>query len=90
MKDFSPFDAWLAGFLDGEGTIVTTTANGRPFVYVVITQHERSRAVLEEIQSVYGGFISRHNSLGSYTPICESSARRPSKPWRLSSKRTPP
>jgi hypothetical protein len=68
VNNFNPFDAWLAGFLDGEGTIVTTTANGRPFVYVVITQHERSRAVLEEIQAVYGGFISRHTSLGSYMP----------------------
>lgn len=57
--DFAPFDAWLAGFVDGEGSIILSNAGKYPFIYVVITQHERSRHVLEEIQTHYGGSITR-------------------------------
>jgi len=65
------FDAWLAGFIDGEGSIVTTKTRQYQFIYVVIYQHKRSRHVLEEIQQVYGGSISpslNRNESGKWVP----------------------
>lgn len=55
--DDDAFWPWLAGFIDGEGSVGWTVAGKYPQPYVSIVQHERYRSVLEEILSRCGGCI---------------------------------
>ena len=64
MEDSELFWAWLAGFIDGEGSLIVGLCvkkthshrwNLHLNVYLTIPQHERGKHLLEEIHKTIGG-----------------------------------